>query len=160
MRRCADARRRRREGAAAIEFAAVFPFFFLLLYGFINYGLILALQQSMVVAAEDAARAAIACDPTPDLEAHSDCVAARARQAAGVALSWLPAQQRALILGSDNQNVGVVVDDATDPRTVWVVVEYPDYRGQPILPVLSMPMIGGSIPPVPSRLVAESLVQL
>lgn len=151
---------RRRSGAAAIEFAAVFPFFFLLLYGFINYGLILALQQSMVVAAEDGARAAIACDPTLDADEHTDCVSARARLAAGVALSWLPELQRDLILGSDNGNVQVAVDDAATPHTVSVVVEYPHYADQPILPVLSLPMIGGSIPPVPERLVAQSLVQL
>ncbi|GAC1317550.1 MAG: pilus assembly protein [Collimonas sp.] len=46
-------------GIAAIEFALVFPVFFLLLYGIINYAMIFVAQQSLTLAAEEGARAAL-----------------------------------------------------------------------------------------------------
>ncbi len=46
-------------GLAAIEFALVFPVFFLLLYGIINYAMIFLAQQSLTLAAEEGARAAL-----------------------------------------------------------------------------------------------------
>lgn len=46
-------------GVAAIEFALVFPVFFLLLYGIINYAMIFVAQQSLTLAAEEGARAAL-----------------------------------------------------------------------------------------------------
>jgi len=46
-------------GVAAIEFALIFPVFFLLLYGIIAYVLIFLAQQSLTLAAEEGARAAL-----------------------------------------------------------------------------------------------------
>jgi len=46
-------------GIAAIEFALVFPVFFMLLYGIITYVLIFLAQQSLALAAEEGARAAL-----------------------------------------------------------------------------------------------------
>lgn len=37
---------RRQRGATAIEFAILFPMFFLILYGIITYGMIFAAQQA------------------------------------------------------------------------------------------------------------------
>ena len=157
-------RDRRRYGGAAVEFALVFPAFFVLLYGMVNYGLVLALQQSLVVASEDAARAAVACDPAQDEEDHADCVTDRARAAAGTALAWLPAGRQQLILGDQNSNVGVVIDDDPDtaePVTVTVTLEYPNYAANPLLPpLLSLSYIETQIPPLPSRLAATSVIRL
>lgn len=46
-------------GAAAIEFAIVFPLFFLIFYAIITYGLIFAAQQTLALAAAEGARAAV-----------------------------------------------------------------------------------------------------
>ncbi|WP_092353407.1 TadE/TadG family type IV pilus assembly protein [Collimonas sp. OK242] len=46
-------------GVAAIEFALIFPVFFLMLYGIINYAMIFMAQQSLTLAAEEGARAAL-----------------------------------------------------------------------------------------------------
>ncbi|MET5115605.1 TadE family protein, partial [Burkholderia pseudomallei] len=44
--------------ATAIEFAILFPMFFLILDGIITYGMIFAAQQSLTLAATEGARAA------------------------------------------------------------------------------------------------------
>lgn len=46
-------------GVYAVEFALVFPVFFLLFYGVLSFGLIFAAQQSLTLAAEDGARATL-----------------------------------------------------------------------------------------------------
>lgn len=50
---------RRQSGVYAIEFALVFPVFFLLFYGVLTFGLIFTAQQSLTLAAEDGARATL-----------------------------------------------------------------------------------------------------
>nr|WP_211460720.1 TadE family protein [Collimonas silvisoli] len=54
-----DAKNIAQGGVAAIEFALVFPVFFMLLYGIITYVLIFLAQQSLALAAEEGARAAL-----------------------------------------------------------------------------------------------------
>lgn len=50
---------RYQRGATAIEYAFVFPVFFLLFYGTLTYGLIFLLRMGLQHSAEDAARAAL-----------------------------------------------------------------------------------------------------
>ncbi|EFI60011.1 MULTISPECIES: TadE/TadG family type IV pilus assembly protein [Comamonas] len=50
---------KRQQGAAAIEFAILFPIFFLIFYAIITYGLIFAAQQTLTLAAAEGARAAV-----------------------------------------------------------------------------------------------------
>lgn len=50
---------RAQSGASAIEFALVFPLFFVIFYGIISYGLIFVAQQSLTLATEEGARAAL-----------------------------------------------------------------------------------------------------
>lgn len=47
------------QGAAAIEFAILFPIFFLVFYAVVTYGLIFAAQQTLTLAAAEGARAAV-----------------------------------------------------------------------------------------------------
>ncbi|MEQ5838147.1 pilus assembly protein [Paraburkholderia acidicola] len=51
--------RRAQNGAAGIEFALVFPLFFVIFYGIITYSLIFIAQQSLTLATEEGARAAL-----------------------------------------------------------------------------------------------------
>jgi Flp pilus assembly protein TadG len=50
---------RLQRGAYALEFALVFPVFFVLFYGVLSFGLIFTVQQSLTLAAEDGARASL-----------------------------------------------------------------------------------------------------
>src|SRR5258708_37699419 len=54
---------RTQRGAAAVEFAFVFPVLFLLIYGVIVYSYIFVLQESINYAAQQAAEAAVAVEP-------------------------------------------------------------------------------------------------
>ncbi len=54
----------RQRGAAAVEFALIFPVLFLFTYGTIAYGFAFYVQQSLNFIAEEAVRAAVAVDPS------------------------------------------------------------------------------------------------
>lgn len=53
------ARRRHQHGVYALEWAFIFPVFFMLLYGIICYGLTFLVRESMQYAVEEGARAAL-----------------------------------------------------------------------------------------------------
>jgi Flp pilus assembly protein TadG len=60
MNRFVPLRRHQRErGVTAIEFAILFPVFFSILYAIIQYGIYFAVQQTLTLAAEEGARAAL-----------------------------------------------------------------------------------------------------
>jgi len=50
---------RRQAGIYALEFALVFPVFFLLFYGLLSFGIVATVQQSLTMAAEEGARASL-----------------------------------------------------------------------------------------------------
>lgn len=56
-------RRSRQKGVTAIEFAILFPVFFMILYGIVMYGMMFVAQQSLTLAAEEGARAALVYQP-------------------------------------------------------------------------------------------------
>lgn len=56
--------KRRRKGAAAVEFAVVAPVFVLMLLGMMEYGRMLMVQQSLTAAAREGARLAVVDETT------------------------------------------------------------------------------------------------
>ncbi len=130
-RRCRGSWRFNCYGAVAVEFALVFLLFFSLFYAIVAYGLVFTIKQSLTMAAEEGARAAVQDAPN---------VATRLTRADTTAkgiLSWLPA-------------AGVTVNTAAaacvaNPASqcVTVTVNY-DYAGHPIVPAL--PLLGVAIP--------------
>jgi Flp pilus assembly protein TadG len=145
-------------GSASIEFALVFPLFFFLIYGGAHYGLIFALSISMNAAASDAARAALAADPED--ANFATLVQTRARAAVVSRLDWLPAAQRAAVLGASGEKVDVEIEaDATLGNVVRVAIHYPDYATSPLLPRITFPVLG-AIPPLPAQLGAQATAQL
>ncbi|MEI2415642.1 TadE/TadG family type IV pilus assembly protein [Orrella sp. JC864] len=141
----------RQRGAYAVEFALVFGLFFLVLYGVLTYGLIFTAQQSLNLAAEDGARAALRWQAG----AGDASLAARAGHAADVA------RTRADWLGrvGGGASLNVVVCAGQGPgKTVLagaggaqcsaqplqqgqieVLVRY-DYRRAPLVPELLGPL--------------------
>ncbi|WP_175777945.1 TadE/TadG family type IV pilus assembly protein [Burkholderia anthina] len=56
---------RRQRGVAAIEFAIVFPLFFLIFYAIVTFGLIFVVKQNLTFAASEGARAALNYTSSP-----------------------------------------------------------------------------------------------
>lgn len=126
----------------AVEFALVFLLFFSLFYAIVAYGFVFTLKQSLTLAAEEGARAAV--QDAPDEATRLT----RVQDMANGILAWLPAGSfTALATAAD-----CVVNPAT--RCVTVVVNY-DYAGHPIVPAL--PLLGIVIP---ANLGATASVQL
>ncbi|ADH85480.1 TadE/TadG family type IV pilus assembly protein [Desulfurivibrio alkaliphilus] len=153
--------RHNQRGAAAVEFALVFPLLFLFVYGIVNWGMILSLQNSMHYAAQAGARAALAADPRH--EDYAEVLAALARQSAGVSLetAWQqwPAAWSELVLGSDYQQVEVVLStDAAESDWLLVRLTWPDYPQNALLPLLQFG--DWTIPPVPDQLTAQISLRL
>ena len=139
-------RGRQEAGAAGIEFVLVFLVFFLLFYGMVSYGFFFMLQNSFIHAAEEGARAAIRVDPlsTDSCADYKIAVEAVAKSTAVVALDWLPNGLQLQALGTDNANIKPEFNCAS--KNLTVLIEYANYRTNPILPVLNFPGIGPIIP--------------
>ncbi|MGR8932332.1 MAG: TadE/TadG family type IV pilus assembly protein [Gammaproteobacteria bacterium] len=139
----------KQRGNSIIEFALMFPIFFALFYGIVSYSLIMTLEQSLTHASTDGARAAIKIDRTTfnksaDYQAKAE---ETARNAVAQSLAWLPYAQKTAILG--NPPGSKVQIDFTDDR-ITVTLNY-SYANAPIVPVLSLPIIG-NIPDIPDNL--------
>lgn len=81
--------RGRQRGVAAIEFAIVFLLFFMLVWGILTYGFAFAAQQTLTLAAENGARAALHYQPA---QTAAEALAARtaaAQNATAKSLDWL-----------------------------------------------------------------------
>ena len=79
---------RRQQGAAAIEFSAVFVIFFAVFYGMVSYSLPLLMVQSFNAAASEAVRRSVALSPT--VTGYNDLLKSQARSVVMNQLSWIP----------------------------------------------------------------------
>jgi Flp pilus assembly protein TadG len=80
-----------------LEWAIIFPVFFVLLYGIVCYGLTFLVRQSMQYAVEEGARAALRYPSSTIIGSNPPTWAFRslqARRTTANALSWLPAELR------------------------------------------------------------------
>jgi len=76
-------------GVAAIEFGIVFLLFFAILWGILTYGFIFAAQQTLTLAAENGARAALRYQPSGSPSGAIAARVAAAQQAGENSLQWL-----------------------------------------------------------------------
>jgi len=74
---------RRQRGATAVEFAIIFPLFFVICYSIICFGMIFVIQQSLTFAASEGARAGL--NYAPDLSTRTS----KAQAAAQNVVGWL-----------------------------------------------------------------------
>ncbi len=117
--------------------------FFLILFGLITFGVILALKQSVTNAAAEGARSAVGI-------ADDATATARAEATARDRLTWL----------RDDQEAAVVVTAVVNPcvagagRCIEVVVTYP-YDSEPLVPEL--PIISAA---TPSTFSSTAVVQI
>ena len=148
----------KQRGSVAIEFLLAFPLFFTLFYAIVSYGIIMTLDQSLTEASKEGARAAIKADPTAyaDPVDYQNQVTDLARAAVAQSLSWLPAAQKDVILGTAPAYDKIQV--ALNGSRITVTLTYP-YAQHPLLPILTFPVIG-NIPSVPDNLIVYADAQL
>jgi len=139
-------------GAAAIEFALVFPLFFLIFYAILTYGMIFVAQQSITLAAAEGARAALRFASDKDRGEN----AVNAAIGTGSAAHWLAPRltvdkgiSTCPYSSSDNNNAGV--------RCYTVTVTYAGYALNPLVPLLFGPLMRVV---VPSKLESKAIIQI
>jgi Flp pilus assembly protein TadG len=142
------ARRRAQQGSMAVEFAIVFPLFFLIFYAIVTYSIVLVAKQSLTLAAAEGARAALRYQPgATTSDAALKLRTAAACAAATPLVSWLKITQPCATTVAN-------CSYAPAMKCVSVALTY-NYASQPVVPAL--PLIGL---PVPSTLNASATVQL
>lgn len=135
-------------GAAAIEFALVFPLFFMIFYAIITYGMIFVAQQSITLAAAEGARAALRFGTPADRDTNARDAATGSNSAA----AWL---------GSRINFQGTLLAScpygASNIRCYRATVTYPNYRQNPLVPLILGPLMGVV---VPSQLSSTAIIQI
>lgn len=137
----------RERGIAALEFAVVLPVLLALLLGIVYYGIILALEQMLTLAAAEGARAALRYPsgaPDGSLAATQEL---RVTAAANTALATLPAAIQAKLASRDD--IASASDCAAPADTVCVSVtlRLPATNILPRVPFVPMPgtLIGSAV---------------
>ncbi|MEK7889502.1 TadE/TadG family type IV pilus assembly protein [Burkholderia contaminans] len=148
-RQCQPRLLRRQQGATAVEFALVFPLFFLIMYAIVTYGLIFAVQQGLTLAATEGARTALNYVYESN-GSGTQALADRAKAAQSTAIgltTWLANVQIPTPVS------GACSYDAT-MYCVTVTVTYP-YKTNPLVP--SLPLLGLV---TPTQLTGTATVQI
>jgi len=150
LKRAVSARQQQRgqRGSTAVEFALIFPLFFLIFYAIVTYSIIFAAKQSLALAASEGARAALKFQPNATSAASALTLRASAACATATGLvNWIATTTPC------TATYAPCTFDAS-MQCVQVTLNY-DYAGKPLVPVL--PLIGL---PTPTTLTANAMVQL
>jgi Flp pilus assembly protein TadG len=140
--------RAKQRGNTAIEFAIVFPLFFLIFYAIVTYSLIFVAQQSLTLAAEEGARAALRYQANATSVADSLARRGTAACATAQTLSnWLAG------LAQCSAAPAPCSYDAT-MSCIQVTLSYA-YAKNPLLPALPLLELA-----LPDALQARAMVQL
>lgn len=140
-------------GGVAIEFAPLFILFFGIFYATFSYGLAMLIQQALTYTATEGARAAVKVEPAAYTSIASYQAAARnvVRSQAEKDLAWMSDDIRAKVTS------GITVTWNAS-GTMEVRVSYTGYGQSPLMPVLSLPLIG-AIPNLPDDLVGTATLR-
>jgi len=125
--------RAREAGSAAVEFALVFPLLFTVLYGIVTYSVLFVAEQSLTLAAEEGARAALNYQSAATV---ADALAARSSNACSVAsqsTGWLGAHAQCA-----TQAQSCSYNSAMDCVQVTLTYDYASHPIVPTLPLLSL----------------------
>jgi Flp pilus assembly protein TadG len=154
----------RQRGVAAIEFAFVFPLFFVILYAIVAYSLILLANMAISGATQEGARAALANPPgmTTLATQYSQRMSNACLRASSLA-TWLTTQAPTTTCPESTCSSGsasclTVSQAACGPSNAMVCITVAmsyDYASHPIVP--NLPLLGFV---TPKTLGATSTVQL
>ncbi|WP_432261644.1 TadE/TadG family type IV pilus assembly protein [Cupriavidus sp. TMH.W2] len=142
-------RRRFGAGSAAIEFAIVAPVLITIVIGIVYYGMLLALQQVLTLAAEEGARAALRYPAGVSGSGAAATQGARISAAAAMARGALPTSIRNELSSGDVAQAVPCVSGSTDV-CVQVTLNLPTTNILPAVPIV----------PVPAMLSGSAMVQL
>ncbi|MCP3021617.1 TadE/TadG family type IV pilus assembly protein [Cupriavidus basilensis] len=141
--------RTRSSGTAALEFAIVLPVFLAVVIGIVYFGIVLALQQTLTLAAEEGARAALRYPSGASANNAAATQALRVSAASTTALAVLPASISSVI---STANIAQTVSCANPSGSVCVRVTL-NLPSSAILPAI--PGV-----PIPTTLTGSATVQL
>ena len=154
---------KKQQGAAAIEFAIIFPIFFLIFYAIITYGLIFAAQQTVTLAAAEGARAAVRYQAGKDQDAKTAARIGAACDMSNKVLVWLnkAGAGTAGVCATGITKTEVTTDPAlcsalSGVTCVKVLVTY-DYERAPLIPRLFGPLMSL---PTPKALQGQAVAQI
>jgi Flp pilus assembly protein TadG len=136
--------RRSQRGVAAIEFALVFPLFFVIFYSIVTYGLIFAANQTLALAAQEGGRAALRYEGETTLSGAYTLRKNAACTTAQGLVAWIPKAQATCTTQACTGGM----------QCVTVQMTY-DYGTYPLVP--NLPLMGFA---TPSTLGAQVVVQL
>jgi Flp pilus assembly protein TadG len=143
--------RRAQSGAAAIEFALIFPLLIALFYGGLVYSYIYILQQAVNFAAQQGAQAALAVVPTSNSASDTTARLAKADLVAKSTMNWMPANQLSRVTTAAT---GSCTLPAGTSGFVYQV-NFDMNSGGPLFPAIAaLPFGLGTIPAMPANLVA------
>lgn len=120
-------------GSAAVEFALVFPLLFTVLYGIVTYSVLFVAEQSLTLAAEEGARAALNYQNATSV---AGALSARGNNACSVAsqsTGWLGAYAQCA-----TQAQSCSYNGAMDCVQVTLTYDYASHPIVPTLPLLSL----------------------
>ena len=145
--RAALLRRRRERGTAAVEFAMIFPLFFMILYGIVTFSLIFVAQQNLTLAAEEGARAALNYQTATST---TNALAARTTAACTAASNVVTSLISSATCVSSSTTCSY--DATMDCIKVTLTYKYASAPLVPTLPLLNFVL--------PASLVSSAMVQL
>ncbi|OLL32044.1 pilus assembly protein TadE [Burkholderia sp. SRS-W-2-2016] len=140
-------RARTQRGMAAIEFALVFPLFFVILYAIVTYSLILVAQQNLTLAASEGARAALNWQSNSSM---SDALTRRASAACDAAKLVAATLVQSMHCTTTTTSCG----PGNAMQCISVSLSF-DYSATPLVPTL--PGFGIALP---NKLYGNATVQL
>ncbi len=134
--------RTRSSGAAALEFAIVMPIFLAMVIGVVYFGVMLAMQQALTLAAEEGARAALRYPAGAASNNAAATLGLRVSAASAAALATLPSSIRNSI--SPNNVAQAIDTSCTAPASVTacvikVTLSLPSNTVLPIVPGVPLP---------------------
>jgi Flp pilus assembly protein TadG len=138
--------RRWQRGATAVEFAIIFPVFFVILYAILSFGMIFVIQQSLTLAASEGARAGL--NYAPSLAARVTNATTTARSVVG----WLN-------IGTPQVTAPQCSYDTSSPPSLYclsVTVSYTPESWITTMPflgiILNRPLSGTAVVQIPQSL--------
>jgi Flp pilus assembly protein TadG len=142
-------------GAAAVEFALIFPMMLAVGYASVVYPYVYFLQQSMNFAAQQAVQAAVAVVPTNSASTDSGNRLTQANLVSTSLLQWLPAAQLSLITKTAPGTCPGTANPGNTPTFAYQInLALSGGAGGSLFPTLiNLPGIG-NVPPLPATLTA------
>lgn len=135
------------KGSGAVEFALLFPLFFMVLYAIVSYSLIYVEKQVLTMAAEEGARTALNYQQATTISAAMTArTAAACTAASGMTTTLVAAATCTASSAACTYNTAM--------QCVNVTMSY-NYAANPILP--PMPLMGFALP---TTLASSAMVQL